>query len=878
MPSAIAVRRLEIFSAARSDPGAFLRLDRDGLRFSLGTSIADLAIPIQIAADARAIVRGAISDAALLLSTHHRGFVPADDLDRLILREEYAALPPVDARLGATVGGPDLRGAAQLAAAVHPALTGGLVTAWMGKGGRGRSLVALWIELLRHAFDEMAAARDRERTPLLVALALSAECAAAERELRPFLPAPPLDRYLRAAALAAAWLAARTGLARAWREAGRGVDDPLLARIEAAISPVSLLGGRAGVVHGGATPYGCDLSPGVPRADEHASRLAEGGDPEAVRAEVLAGLAADGDLSLRAEAAVAVARLRELVGAAIAGAEEAGAAARPDALRAVFSAPGALAAALSGDAERKALVRALGDASPGGDAGALLERAARVVKAWKPREPAAAVGLDRRAARGEYALAAMALLADVALERAAAPVRRAMSFRTGREAEGGADAEWEAGRLYRISGRPAPILQDTKERLTGHLFADVKDFTRRTALLGQASMAEFLRREFYVPILASAKEHFGGMQHLADRGGVALNNLLGDAVSFAGRIDEMVALARAIRAQFAAYAARLAREISSDVVARQIAAIERAHAGPLEGARAERAAAEAALAGAPVPEPQHAARVARLARARAEEARLAGERERALGRASGEVLEAGVFVSYGAAPVVLAIEDEVFGRNRVAIAEKINESARGTARAAPSRARADAGLAAERARRRAPGLEHAWSVFIGQPLQVSFAPEAEATALRLYRAADAPGAMRALAAAVRDVLEAAARDGERPGDIYNSGAALSSEALEAFLAEAGAAREVRRIELAPGEIPEALRARWWYGDEPLSLVACFGKDGRVAELFRRVGAASFKGLGEVVVWELCADGAGPGALAQELGAAWLRGSAAESSP
>ena len=46
--------------------------------------------------------------------------------------------------------------------------------------------------------------------------------------------------------------------------------------------------------------------------------------------------------------------------------------------------------------------------------------------------------------------------------------------------------------------------------------------------------------------------------------------------------------------------------------------------------------------------------------------------------------------------------------------------------------------------------------------------------------------------------------------------------------------------------------------------------GWLPSLFRRVGAASFKGLGEVVVWELCADGGGPGALAQALGTAWLR--------
>jgi hypothetical protein len=811
-----------------------------------------------------------MAEIALLLSTHHRGFVPPDDRDRLILREEYAALPAVAAHLGPSGGGPDLRAAAQLAPAIHPALTGGLVAAWMGKGGKGRSLVALWIELFRRGFEEMAASRDREPTPLLVALALVAAVGAVDRELKPLLPGPPLDRYLRTAALAAGWLAARTGLARAWRDAGRGVEDPLLARLEAALSPVVLLGGRGGVTAGGATLYGCDLSPGVPRAEDLASRLAQGGDPDAARADLERALGTDEDLARRAEQAVAVAALRDLLGAAIAAAETGGDAGI-EPLRGLFSAPGALAAALSGEEERKALARDLARTPAAGEARTLLDRCARALERWRPREPAAAIGLDREAALAEYALAATALLADVAVERLALPARRVLSQRTGREAEGGSDSEWEAGRLYRLSARPGPLLRDAVERPTGHLFADVKDFTRRTALLGQASMAEFLRKEFYVPILATAKEHFGGMPHLADRGGVILNNLLGDAISFAGRIDLMVALAKAIRALFAAYSARLVREISGDVVAKQIAAMEKAHRGALERCRAEVASAAAALAGVAAGTPQHAAFAARLARVRAEEVHLTAERDRALARARGEMLEAGVFVSHGSSPLVVLIDDEVFGRNRVAIAERINESARGTARAATARVRADAGLARERLRRRNPQLEHAWSVFIGAPLQLPVPPEAEAHALRLFRGGDAAGAMRALAAPVRDGLETAVRTGERPGDIYNGGAALSDEALEAYLAEIGASRGVRRIELPLERIPENLRARWYFGDEPLTLVACLEPDGRVSELFRRVGTAAFKGLGDVGVWELCDDRGGAGALALGLAAGQISG-------
>jgi hypothetical protein len=867
VPTPLAARRLEIHAAARAAEGGFLRLERERLRFSLGTSLADVAVPVEIAPDARAIVRGAATEIALLVATHHRTILPAEDVDRLILREEYASLPPVEARLAVSAGGPDLRAAVQLGPAIHPALTGGLLAAWMGKGGKGRSLVALFIELLRRAFVEMAEGGDREETPLLVALALGAELVGAEHDVREVLPRVPFEKYLRAAALAATWIAARTGLARAWRDVRRGADDPLLLRIEAALSPATIVGGRPAVLSGGLLLYGCDLSPGIPRADELAARLGEGADADAVAAELVVALGADDDLARRAEAAVALARIREVLGTAIAAAEPGGGPAL-ERLRALFCGPGALAAAVADDAQRRELADRAEALAP--FQGSPADRAAAALRAWKAKDPARAVGLDRRAARAEYAQAAAALLADVAVERLVAPARWALSFRTGDEAEGGTELEWEAGRLYRLSARGGPILHRAEERPAGHLFADVKDFTRRTGLLGQAVMAEFLRREFYVPILVAAKEHFGGMQHLADRGGVLLNNLVGDAVSFSGRVDEMVTLARAIRRQFVAYAARLSREISSDVVARQIAGIEAQLEGALARARDARAAAEAAAASAAPGTAQAAATASLAARARAEEARLEVDRERALARARGEVLEAGVFVSYGAAPLVVTIDDEVFGRARVAIAEKINESARGTARAASARVRADAALARERGRRGVPGIEHAWSVFIGQPMQAVIPPDAEEVAVRLFRAGDPAGAMRALAAPVRDALEGAARAVDRAsGDVYNSGAALSEEALEAFLAEVDGDREVRRVDVAPADVPEALKGRWFYGEDPLALVACFHPDGRLAELFRRVGVAAFKGLGDVVVWEICDGGGGAGALAAALGAAWF---------
>jgi hypothetical protein len=241
-------------------------------------------------------------------------------------------------------------------------------------------------------------------------------------------------------------------------------------------------------------------------------------------------------------------------------------------------------------------------------------------------------------------------------------------------------------------------------------------------------------------------------------------------------------------------------------------------------------------------------------------------------RARGEGLEAGVFVSFGPAPLVVTIDDEVFGRNRVAIAEKINESARGTARALSARARADQLLEAERQARGLPELRHAWSVLIGRPLTLSIPPAAEAAALRAARAGDLPTAMHAVAGPVREALEAAARaDDLGTGDVYNAGAALSEEALEAFLEAVARSRTVRRVELEPRDVPPDLARQAWFGPGTESLVATFHLDGRPAELFRFAGRAWFKGLGEVPVWEIAADSGPPAALFRAQRDRWLGG-------
>src|SRR5438132_6200992 len=94
----------------------------------------------------------------------------------------------------------------------------------------------------------------------------------------------------------------------------------------------------------------------------------------------------------------------------------------------------------------------------------------------------------------------------------------------------------------------------------GHLFCDVKDFTRRTAFLKEAVVADFLSREFYSPILTAAARHYRGASHLGDRGGITLNNLLGDAITFSGDVVALVELAQDIRTAVQSYSRRLEAE------------------------------------------------------------------------------------------------------------------------------------------------------------------------------------------------------------------------------------------------------------------------------------------------------------------------------
>src|SRR2546428_11781431 len=110
-----------------------------------------------------------------------------------------------------------------------------------------------------------------------------------------------------------------------------------------------------------------------------------------------------------------------------------------------------------------------------------------------------------------------ALAADAAADGAVDQGQAQLIRRHGTESEGGIETQHEAGKLYLIGLDERPILMKrVRAPQMGHLFCDMKDFTKRTAFLKETVVADFLSREFSGPILTAAARHARGAAHLAD--------------------------------------------------------------------------------------------------------------------------------------------------------------------------------------------------------------------------------------------------------------------------------------------------------------------------------------------------------------------------
>src|SRR2546429_2331317 len=127
-----------------------LRLDAKALRFHLGTSLADLRVPVHVDGSVQSALHAAVRDLFFLLALRHRAALRQNEYDRLILLDGFdpravrqtSFNPPSSAR------SENVRNAFLEAPELHPALDGGLLASWLSSGRPGRVLAGTLNALL----------------------------------------------------------------------------------------------------------------------------------------------------------------------------------------------------------------------------------------------------------------------------------------------------------------------------------------------------------------------------------------------------------------------------------------------------------------------------------------------------------------------------------------------------------------------------------------------------------------------------------------------------------------------------------------------------------------------------------------------------------
>ena len=824
-----------------------LRLDGRTLRFHLGTSLADMRVPVRVDDALVAALSSAVRDLFFLLSMRHRAALRPDEYDRLILLDGFDPKTARAVSFGAppTVKGENVRRAFLEAPELHPALDSGLVASWLTSGRPGRVLAGALTVALRRAAREASSVEPPEPTSYLVLLALRACAHRALDSLRDLPVSGIMGRSLLGAVAAGLLVAVRL----AAREAGV-FDGPYGPMCEAACLPMPWLGGARLLWASGIAAYGVAFGESPANADHQAQAIAQGALPDIVADEAGTALAASKDAMRKAARQVALAKIRADVLSMLRLAESGKAptlSVEGMTAAQLFQTPGALERVLATGPARKDLekrARAGAKASSNDLARGLFDAISEAAKKWDEDDPGD--WLERGFVPHAWGSAIAALASDLAIDRALGQAEAQLAHRTGAESEGGLEEEHAKGKLYFIGIEEKPLLMGRdRAAQMAHLFCDMKDFTKRTAFLKETVVADFLSREFYGPILTAAARHAHGAAHLADKGGIYLNNLLGDAVSFSGDIRSLVELAGEIRSALGSYARRLASEGSREQVAHAIEGIEeRFRAQRDEVAAAVKSAQDAKKRGTldPLSGEDPTMRLLALS---AQFKAMQDEREAEIALVKGEKLEAGIFISYGAAPEVATFEDHVFGHIKVSIAEKINESARGTARNGSVRARLDRLLAQARARTRRKDLICPFAVSISQPLTISVHGETEAALRDSLSRGDVDGAEQALATPVREFVGRLASQAhlEDRGDIYNGGAAISDEALQAYMEARRSELVFVRREVAVAQLHPVIRERFVF-PSPVARLVVAAPPGTetLQELYAFAGRALFKGF------------------------------------
>ena len=433
------------------------------------------------------------------------------------------------------------------------------------------------------------------------------------------------------------------------------------------------------------------------------------------------------------------------------------------------------------------------------------------------------------------------------------------------EAEGPETRElYSQGRLYFLSSVDEPVLNVTVEMDEAQLFIDLKDFTKRTFSAKELAMADFMKWEFYEPILKTAKKYQVGMAHF-DRAGVQIHNLLGDAIAASGDVGSLLRFARDILALTQAYKTKLRDRIPEELLSARLAELDTRYQPRLKQLEHEYTNYRAAmqkrqlqLKELPADDPQRKHVESQLRGYReavgASERQLRHTRqEHAEKRAliEGTGLEVGIFIAHGAASETIAFQDDVFGHLKVAIGEKINESARGTARDLFVHEMLDHFVNKVRTQTRNPDVRYPFQVYVDNTIHGPLEPDLEEALQGALQKRDVDQAKRIIQAFTQRLLndlipnmkkeEPDFRMIRTGNGIYNLGIALSGEALEAYLEQDR--REPVQREMIVEELHPEIRRQFAFPKARYGLtILPAGEENEDPEVFVQLGAVTFKGF------------------------------------
>jgi len=501
--------------------------------------------------------------------------------------------------------------------------------------------------------------------------------------------------------------------------------------------------------------------------------------------------------------------------------------------------------------------------------------------------------------------------------------------------------KYARGQIYLFSTTARPILQDLTVKKEGHLFMDLRGFTQRLSRSKEITTADFMLTGFFLPVLQVVK------QYSIDEG-VRLNNLLGDALSFSGRIESLISLSQKVRDIFNTCTKNM-QERGFLGEANELSAIEERYQREKRAIARERRAIEESIREIEMELKQkeslqpinllklqekgfdskllhYQKEISTLTKKIANEDNINRKRilmdlkksllslgegiseqkkelmesisligreklkevfylfcseereeldnlrkllkesydkeleltmayEKEISSLRDDEVEYGLFISYGDAAETITFEDEFWGRVNVAIAEKINEAARGSARNQVVKRKHYFLLKNARLAKKNPNLVYPFYVFIDKSYSLSLRSDLSTKvdiALHNRNIDVAKEVVETTAALLmQDIEQGISGYGETDwevlsplNDIYNLGEAMSEEALQAYLRETSPYKYHFEREVKIDELHPEIQERFFFPSSVLKILISTEKmeDTLRFDIFRHVGELIFKGF------------------------------------